>query len=354
MAPPGILPRHLGNSGIMLVSPKINTYREENFCFHPPYPASPRTYLDEVGIITKHIANSQDRIMDLPGEIINLIFAPLSPAALDAMRFTCKAWWMRIMGDVSLLRSVLAPSSMKRTELAPDSRRPDQATRLRQLAAQLGRQSKIANASSSRDCWRLHYQRVDMKFTVPPLQLPPLAPPGFVPVERFEAIVAAKYWPPGDLLVLLVKQKPEVTQPGLDDTACPPRLLLYTFFSSVSPVHVGVISCFEDSTTFEINHGYWRTYSTAQLDSTTCLEIVLDKEIICASFTIQPGFERFESPFKLEIISSVAGSSISRRIRPMGDELIINDQLTYKDQDIWELVMGLYLPIASATLYLSR
>ena len=346
-----ILPKDLWNSGILREPPKIDTDRENNCCFHPQYPVSPRAYLDEAGIVTMGIAKSDDRIMVLPGEVINLIFAHLSPAALDAMRYTCKAWWIRIMGDVWLLRSVLGPCSIDRTDLAQGDRSPDPVKRLRQLAVQLDRQSKITHASSRQDCWRTHYQRVDTTFVVPPLQLPHYVPWVFV-AYQFDAIVAAKYWSPGDLLVLLVKQKTKLAQSIFDITPCPQpaRLLLYTFSSSTQPLHIGVIPCSQDSTTLEINHGDFRANPEIRTDCTTCFEIVLDKEVIYASLTSRSSFGECVSPFKLEVIDSFGESSISRSIRSIGDELIINEQLTYKDKDIWELLVGLYVPTVSATL----
>ena len=358
----GILPKDLFKSTILREPPKVDTDREDNCCFHPRYPASPRTYLDEAGIVTVHIAKSNDRMMDLPGEVINLIFANLSPAALDAIRYTCKAWWIRIMGDVTLLKSVLGPCSIDRTDLTVGDRSPDQATQLRQLAVQLDRQSKITHALSRRDCWRSHYQSVDMTFALPLVQLPDFTPPGMVHTESFVAILAAKYWSPGDLFVLLVRRRLELACYMYDSTAYPPQmlfytfssgLLLYTFSSSLQPLYVGSISCSNDSTTLEINHGYLRTNPKIQAESTTCFEIVLDKEVIYASLTSQSSFGECASPFKIEVINSVAESSVFRSVRPIGDEFIINEQLTYKDKSIWELLMGLYIPTVGATLCLS-
>ena len=347
-----ILPKDLWNSGILREPPKIDTDRENNCCFHPQYPVSPRAYLDEAGIVTMGIAKSDDRIMVLPGEVINLIFAHLSPAALDAMRYTCKAWWIRIMGDVWLLRSVLGPCSIDRTDLAQGDRSPDPVTRLRQLAVQLDRQSQITHASSHQDCWRIHYQRVDITFVVPTLQLSHFDPRAFVDAEPFEAIIAAKYWSPGDLIVFLVKRKSEVAQSNFDDTAYPPRLVFYTFSSSTRSLYVGTTSCSKDSNTLGIDHGYmyFRTDPEFQTDSTTYFKIVLDKEVIYASFKSQSGFGGCASPFKLEVKISVVEYPISQNIQPVDVELTINEESTYEEKGVWKLLMDLYPPSASATL----
>ena len=94
LVPPRILPKDLWNSGILREPPEINTDREDNCCFNPQYPASPRTYLDEAGIVALHIAKPHDRIIDLPSEIDQPdIRAPL------ARRSRCDAIYLQSLVD---------------------------------------------------------------------------------------------------------------------------------------------------------------------------------------------------------------------------------------------------------------
>ena len=53
------------------------------------------------------LPDTSGAIFNLPREISDLILSYLSPAALDAARYTCKGWWTIIVSNVWVLSSVL-------------------------------------------------------------------------------------------------------------------------------------------------------------------------------------------------------------------------------------------------------
>ena len=335
---------------LMRQVPATDLQEKDNCYFHPRYPDSPGAYLQEAGVAMVGVERPNDRLTDLPSDILVLIFARLSPAALDAARYTCKAWWGWIMEDTWLLELVLNRKQIDDVVLDPWEPDPDPSKRLRQLAIQLDCQSKIVHALSPPDAWRLHYRRVDTKIEAPRLLPANQYPKGVPRAMAFETVLATRYWTAGDMLICLVKQNSESSQSDFDDTIYPPQLVFYAFLSSIEPVYVGTIPCTIESTTFTINRVYHCTDLVTKKETEKYFEIILDDEVIIGSLTYRPSFREFESPFELGVINAVPKSAISQESRPNGIELGINELLMEEDQNVWKLLVEFHLPVVS-TIY---
>ena len=74
--------------------------------FHAPFPADLKAYASMVGW-NETQDHTLDPILRLPTELSDLIFSFLSVPALDAARYTSRAWWFRITNSKWILTSVL-------------------------------------------------------------------------------------------------------------------------------------------------------------------------------------------------------------------------------------------------------
>ena len=96
-------------------------------------------------------------IFNLPREVSDLILSYLSPAALDAARYTCKGWWTTIVSNTWLLSSVLGV----REELLSGT------LSHRDLLKKWDRDSDLHSTSWHPDAWRTRFRTRNLDFSIP-------------------------------------------------------------------------------------------------------------------------------------------------------------------------------------------
>ena len=143
--------------------------------FHTPYPASADAYLKQSGV--RHnvgdpftLKTPEDRTVQLPAEIFDMIFSSLSVADLDAARYVCHRWWDRIMGSNQILFQVLHTRNVSSTRARFASSSDNYTAERdnpRQLARDLDYECSALTTLQLEDSWRSRYRRCDVEFSFP-------------------------------------------------------------------------------------------------------------------------------------------------------------------------------------------
>ena len=107
----------------------------------------------------KLLLGASGTIFNFPHEVSDLILFYLSPVALDAARYTCKAWWTIILSNTWLLSSVLGV----RDQLLSGK------LSHRDLLKKLDRDSDLPSTSQHPDTWRTRFRTRNLIFTLPSL-----------------------------------------------------------------------------------------------------------------------------------------------------------------------------------------
>ena len=203
----------------------------KGFDFHEAYPTSAQVYLDQ---FCEPLADdiSGDRVMALPKQSRDQVFAHLSIMDLDAARCTCKAWWNWITTNVWLLRSVLLPIDTPWTlRQSQYDRSLKEASELRRLNIEFHCAAKALHHLHEDRSWKQTFRAVDLEF-------------GFSSshISETQTIEWISYWNPVRVVILLVK----VTL-GLRENSTVPkeekRVIFYSLDSCCRPIHLGTVNC---------------------------------------------------------------------------------------------------------------
>lgn len=108
--------------------------------------------------------NTEDPLFRLPAEISDLILSYLSPAALDAARYTCKFWRRNIMGNPWVLSTVMN----RKAGCPPYSPREpgsEGEMTIRNLLKSLDQESHLLSTYLESDAWRTRFRVRSLEFS---------------------------------------------------------------------------------------------------------------------------------------------------------------------------------------------
>lgn len=151
----------------------INRYSAESDCASDVLHESAESHGENL------LLGTNGPIFKLPSEVSDLILSYLSPAALDAARYTCKDWRTRILPNSWMLSSVLGLEEERPSvEGLPSSKLGH-----RDLLKKLDRASDLPSTSQHSDVWRTRFRTRNLEFSIP---LPSSTPtrPAFVAAAR--------------------------------------------------------------------------------------------------------------------------------------------------------------------------
>ena len=161
-----------------------------------------------------------DSIFRLPAEITDLVLSYLSPAALDAARYTCKAWHQHITSNSWVLSSVLDKSGE---------------TDLRGLLKGLDRGSDLLSTHQHPDAWRTRFRMRSLTFSIPEkIRLRGTS----VPTCRFGQLAATvRVGSQGGFMIFQFVTSGHVPSPPGQKSV----LMIYTFSPTDVPLFVGCV-----------------------------------------------------------------------------------------------------------------
>jgi hypothetical protein len=217
---------------------------------------------------------SSDPIVSLPSEISDLILSYLSPAALDAARHTCKAWYHAIMSNDWVLSCVLGT---------------DGGSSHRDLLKVLGVDSNLFWTFKDPDAWRTRFRMRDLQFLLPE--------PGsrYVSATR----IGSQF---GFMVFQLSNERPMGTDPIRT------TLVIYRFDWKDLAQYAG--SAEHDGT-----EGTVRIISMTKMerDTPSVLRIDIGDIVRLYSITVRKAFSNFESRFSLEALGSPEDAEVAKQ-----------------------------------------
>ncbi|MCJ1404044.1 hypothetical protein MMC11_007268 [Xylographa trunciseda] len=212
----------------------------EGLDFHDLYPSSPQAYLSQCGLPLTYDASS-DRVMNLPKEIKDQILTYLGVMDLDAIRCTSKSWWICIMTDVWLLRTVLlSPNNPCNPRRSPSGPELDASAELRFLAIRFDDSAKELHHSNEDHSWKQSFREVDVDF----------GSSSSLPLGK-QTVEWVSYWSPIRVVILLVKVNSDL-HGDVSTTGEKKRIIFYSLDSGGRPVHLGTVSCPDHVTELEV------------------------------------------------------------------------------------------------------
>ena len=208
----------------------------------------------------------------LPSEVLDLILSFLSPAALDAARYTCRDWRTRILSNPWVLSSVLGVKE-DRLSLAGS---PSSKLSHRDLLKKLDRDSDLPSTSQHSDAWRTRFRTRSLEFSTPSAS------------ATLTFMAAARTGTQNGFLVLQLR--------GLVQS----NLIIYRFDSAELPRYAGTIYNVEGQGTLRITgiteirrHAAW------------VLKIDIGDTAGLYSLTTRDAFSKFDSRFGLKRLGSL-------------------------------------------------
>jgi len=261
--------------------------------FHLPYPASPTAYLKACGLRDSQSSSSAatplDRILQLPPEISDQILSLLSPSALDAARFTCRAWWDKIMSSCWILSQVLGV----RNNLAHSRGNSDADEILRQLATRLDYDSLLISAHQHDDSWSARYRKYGYDFTLPKQ---PNAISTYDPLQRIRPIsqhqvISTSFSSSSNMIAFLVREALDQDLIGHVNYS----VAIYRIFLASRPVLIKSIACPKITGAgtpcqirlLEVNAGH-----------TWTANVLFSSQIASLSISLRRSFAKSESPYE--------------------------------------------------------
>lgn len=217
--------------------------------FHLPCPHSPAAYLKSCGVPDNQTSSDpavpQDYVSQLPTEISDRIFTLLDPSALDAARFTSRAWWDRIMGSHWILSRVLAA---KHDHIpGTESWLPTKLGRAENLQ---GLPWRFNDSSILTVGWSAEYRKYTYDFALPEAPNPTSInkPRQLTDPMSDHHIVSADFSTSGKMMAFLVRGPP---RPDLEAYANF-SISLYCVFPPDPPVLIKSIACPVGDTPYRI------------------------------------------------------------------------------------------------------
>ena len=241
-------------------------------------------------------------IFKLPLEISDLILSYLSPAALDAARYTCKDWRMRILSNSWVLSSVLAVKE----DMSPLDGSPISKLSHRDLLKKLDCDSDLPSTSQHSDAWRTRFRTRKLEFSTSSPSSSPTRP---------AFVAAARTGTQNGFLVFQLRGPVQST------------LIIYRFDSAELPWYAGTISNVEGQGALCIlgvteirRHAAW------------VLKIGIGGTAGLYSLTTYEAFSKFDSRFLLKRLGSLEeiptlpdGNSVVHELDRPSEPLPISD-----------------------------
>lgn len=194
-------------------SSSIDRYSAESDCASDVLHSSAEIHGDNL------LLSTNDPTFKLPSEVSDLILSYLSPAALDAARYTCKDWRTKILSNPWLLSSVLGDEKERPSvDGSPSSKLGH-----RDLLKKLDRDSALPSTSQHSDAWRTRFRTRNLEFSIPVPSSTPTRP---------AFVATARTGTQNGVLVLQLR--------GTDDHP-ESTLVIYCFDSAELPWYAGTI-----------------------------------------------------------------------------------------------------------------
>ena len=278
--------------------------------------------LDILNQCNKSVSNK----LPLPLEIIDLVFAFLSPLDLHAARSTCRTWWDHIMGNSWILQKSLEHAGTQGTKDACRKLGQTSQQYLEWLSRQLDIEvnlklqsgfNEITSGSNSMD-----HRQLELHF-VSKLENYYEASNSGAPLEQDrKGFLSAYFWATGSLLALLLREPTNLTHGSTD------KLLIYHLFESGRPECIGHIPCREGRSIIY----YIKPYDDSSITlpkGECCLEIKIDDEILHVLYGGRRAFSNSESSLWLELWNPPSTLSSP-------SDALISKTLSKSDYDIQE------------------
>lgn len=196
--------------------------------FHLPFPDLD-AYLDAHGqqpsVNSSANQENRDLLLRLPAELSALVFSLLSPAALDAARYVCRAWRIKVMSDTWVLSSVL--ESKESGVAIGSSGRETARTLHRSLLKKLDQESALVATFEHPDTWRTRFRERKIEFHMPCRQ-DTHHPYTYSGISAFKSVKMSET---ENFVAFMIDEKPS------SDRVC--TLLFYRLGLSGQPVYVG-------------------------------------------------------------------------------------------------------------------
>ena len=238
--------------------------------------------------------------LPLPLEIIDLVFAFLSPLDLHAARSTCRTWWNHIMGNSWILQKSLEHASTQGIKDAcykpghTSQQDLEWLSRQLDIEVNLKLQSGFNKGTSGPNS--MHHRQFELRFIYrpgPPFDAPS---PGAELEQERTGFLSVYFWAAGSLIALLVREpiSTNLTYGSID------KLLIYHIFESGRPEYVGHIPCRQGRSMIDCIKRYDDSSITLPKGE-CCLEIKVDDEILHVLYGGRRAFSNSESTLWLEL-----------------------------------------------------
>lgn len=257
----------------------------------------------------KLLRGTGDPMFKLPPEVSDLILSYLSPAALDAARYTCKIWWTRILSNTWVLSSVLGVKE----EIPPLDESLSGKLSHRDLLKNFDCGSDLPSTSQHPDTWRTRFRTRNLVFSIPS-QSTTLSTPAFVAVARTGT--------QNGFLAFQLQRSAQSTRSRVKSI-----LIIYRFDSAEIPWYAGTIYDVE-------GHGALRITSATEIrrQAEWALQIEIGHTAGLYLLTARKAFSKYDSSFSLKALESLKKvPALSKNINLQVDKppqpLPIGDQL---------------------------
>lgn len=220
-------------------------------------------------------------IFILPSEVSDLILSYLSPAALDAARYTCIDWRTRILSNSWVLSSVLGVKE----DRSPLDGSPSSKLSHRNLLKTLDRDSDLPSTSQHSDAWRTRFRTRKLEFSISSPSSSPTKP---------AFVAAARTGTQNGFLAFQLRGPAPSTRNRLQST-----LIIYRFDSAELPWYAGTIYNIEGQGALHLSATEIRRHAA------WILKIDIGDTAGLYSLTTCEAFSKFDSRFLLERLGSL-------------------------------------------------
>lgn len=278
--------------------------------FHSEYPASVHAYLEECKISTTVKSTSLDTLIALPHLVKEQILFELPLLDVDALRLTCKTWWIEIMTNVWLLHSLTeaSPTNLRwAASIYVPSHRQRRGTRSgrldrgsvvsydkRHVARAFEREvnhQHFCKAVDRQDCWCQRYRKINADFKFDPSR-----------TGKGTVIDAMAFWTSSSIagiVIVLVKGSFGL---GVKGSVSPmtKKVLFYSLDVSGRPALIRAITC--PAFVSDIKLESLDRFSTSDSsENHVCLMSHCETWLMHCKLEFRPAFGNIESPIELTI-----------------------------------------------------
>ena len=261
--------------------------------FHVPFPSDLEGYASST-CSRKTQDSTVNPILSLPVEVSDLIFSLLPVPALDAARYTCRAWWYKITSNKRILASVLHGSTNNHQSLCDRLRSFEHEayglcpTSALYPAYQPGAsRPRFRDASKYGDTWRTRFRaKTSHFFTSSTLRGARIRLGSFKPILTKMAERSS--------YVFIVVEASYDFNGGIGDRRSN-VLFLYRFDSTDRPLYIGFVDAKGIVGPFDVHVTETRPHKAWTLHVVSRQKGMPDVQLY--SITTKQSFSSYESPF---------------------------------------------------------